>query len=89
MANHKSALKRARQDKVKRLRNMAYKTRVKNAVKQVRAAVADNTAEEARESLVRAVSTIQKTASKGIIHRKNASRKIARLARLVNQLPSA
>ena len=89
MANHKSALKRARQDKVRRLRNMAYKTRVKNAVKQVRAAVANNAAEEAREGLIRAVSTIQKTASKGVIHRKNASRKIARLARLVNQLPSA
>ena len=79
MANHKSALKRARQDEVKRLRNMAYKTKMKHAVKQVRASVADNAADEAKESLVKAVSILQKTASKGIIHRNSASRKISRL----------
>ena len=89
MANHKSALKRARQDELKRLRNMAYKTRVKNAVKQVRSSVANNAADESKDHLVKAVSIIQKTASKGIIHRKNASRKISRLAKQVNQLTSS
>lgn len=89
MANHKSALKRARQDKVKRLRNMAYKTRVKNTFKQVRAAVTDNSVEEAKEGLVKAVSILQKTASKGVIHRKNAARRISRLARQVNRMSSS
>lgn len=89
MANHKSALKRARQDEVKRLRNMAYKTRVKNAVKQVRSSVANDAADEAKESLVKAVAILQKTASRGIIHRKNASRKISRLTKQVNQLSSS
>ena len=89
MANHKSALKRARQNIVKRLRNMGYKTRVKKAVKEVRAAVVDNSAERAKESLIKTVSIIQKTASKGVIHKKKASRKISRLARQVNQLTSS
>ena len=89
MANHKSALKRARQNILKRLRNMGYKTRVKKAVKEVRAAVVDNSAERAKESLIKTVSLIQKTASKGVIHKKKASRKISRLARQVNQLTSS
>jgi small subunit ribosomal protein S20 len=88
LATHKSALKRAKQNEVKRLRNMSYKTRVKKAVKEVRDAVASNSEDQARESLQKAVSTIQKTASKGVIHRKKASRKISRIARQVNQITS-
>ena len=85
MANHKSALKRARQSKVRRLRNMGYKTRVKNAVKEVRVLAGEDSAEKAQESLKNAISILQKTASKGVIHRKNASRKISRLTHLVNR----
>jgi small subunit ribosomal protein S20 len=81
-------MKRAKQNEVKRLRNMSYKTRVKKAVKEVRDAVASNSEDQAQESLRKAVSTIQKTASKGIIHRKKASRKISRIARQVNQITS-
>ena len=89
LANHKSALKRARQSKVRRLRNMGFKTRVKNAVKDVRTSVDEKQAEQAKENLIKAVSIIQKTASKGVIHRKKASRKVSRLARQVNKLASA
>ena len=86
MASHKSALKRAKQDEVKRIRNKSYKTKVKKAIKEVRIAVADNSAEQGRQNLVKAVSIIQKTASKGIIHKNQAARKISRLTRQVNQL---
>jgi len=89
LATHKSALKRARQSKIKRLGNIAYKTKAKRAVKEVRTAVSNNSADEARGSLIRAVSIIQKTASKGVIHKKKASRKISRLARQVNKLTSS
>ncbi len=85
MANHKSALKRARQSEVRRLRNKAYKTRVRSAVKAVRGAAA----EQAGERLPAAVSIIQKTASKGVIHPRQAARKISRLARLVNRLQTS
>ena len=88
MANHKSALKRARQNEVRRVRNKGYKTRVKKAIREVRTAIDGNSAEQARESLVKAVSIIQKTASKGVVHGNNASRKISRLTRQVNQITS-
>ena len=67
---------------------MGYKTRAKNAVKEVRAAISANSEDQAKESLRKATSIIQKTASKGAIHRKKASRKISRLARQVNQITS-
>ncbi len=86
MANHKSAIKRARQNETRRTRNRSYKTRVKNAVKDVREAVAENSPEEARERLSRAMSSIQKTAVKGVIPKNRASRKIARLSRQVNKI---
>ena len=86
MANHKSALKRARQNEVRRVRNKGYKTKVKKAIKEVRTDIENNSGEKARESFLKAVSVIQKTASKGIIHRNQASRKISRLARQINQL---
>jgi len=86
LANHKSALKRAKQSEIKRVENKSYKTRVKKAVKEVRAAVANNSEPEARESLKKAVSIIQKTASKGVIHKNQASRRVSRLEHQVNQL---
>jgi len=89
LATHKSALKRARQSKMRRLSNLGYKTKVKRAVKEVRAALSNNSAGEARENLVQAVSIIQKTASKGVIHKNKASRKVSRLARQVNKLTSS
>lgn len=89
MANHKSALKRAKQNEVKKIRNMGYKTRVKNVIKEVRTAVAGNSQEQANESLKKAVSIIQKSASKGAIHKKKASRKISRLFRQANQIASS
>lgn len=85
MANHKSALKRARQSEVRRLRNKAYKTRVRGAVKAVRAAEPGKAAEQ----LPGAVAIIQKTASKGVIHPNQAARKVSRLARLVNRVQAS
>lgn len=85
MANHKSALKRARQSEVRRLRNKTYKTRVRTAVKSVRTAPA----EKAAGQLPEAVSILQKTASKGVIHPKQAARKVSRLARLVNRMQAS
>ncbi len=68
---------------------MSSKTKTKKAVKDVRTAVAENSEVKARENLKKAASIIQKTASKGVIHKKKASRKISRLARQVNQITSS
>ena len=83
MANHKSALKGARQSETKKLRNKATKTRVKNVVKDVQAAVSDN-ADQAIGKLNAAKSAIDKAAKKGVIHKRTAGRKISRLSKLVN-----
>ena len=86
MANHKSAIKRDRQSKVQRLRNAGYKTMAKNAVKDLRLAIANKKIEDANLSLNKAISTLQKVQSKGALHKNTASRKISRLTRQVNQL---
>jgi len=86
LAEHKSALKRARQSEVRRIRNKSYKTQVKKAIREVRTAVADNSSEQAQQNFIKTVSILQKIASKGVIHRNQASRKISRLARQVNQI---
>jgi small subunit ribosomal protein S20 len=75
LANHKSALKRARQNKVRRLRNKGYRTKVKNSIKEVKASIAERSVDKARESFTNAVSIIQKTADKGIIHKNKAANK--------------
>jgi small subunit ribosomal protein S20 len=82
LANHASALKRARQNETRRLRNRTVKTRIKNVVKSVREAVEAQTPEAATTTLNQAKSMIAKAAKKGVIHKKNASRKISRLSKL-------
>jgi small subunit ribosomal protein S20 len=86
LANHKSALKRARQNTVRRLRNKSVRTRVKSVVKNVRAAVSDNLQDKVAQELNLAKSVIDKAAKKGTIHKKTAARKISRLSKLVNSI---
>ncbi len=84
MAEHKSALKRARQNEKRRLRNKSTKTRVKNIVKSVRLSVSEKSKEAVLSELITAQSIIDNAAKKGVIHKKTASRKISRLSKLVN-----
>ena len=88
MANHKSALKRAGQNQTRRLRNRAVKSRVKNVVKEVREAAAEKAADTVVNSFKTAQATIAKAAKKGILHKRTASRKIARLAKLTQSIKS-
>ena len=89
MANHKSAIKKTRQDEVRRMRNKAYKTRVKNIVKTVEDAIAEKNKDAAAKALYEATSVIDRIASKGVIHKNNAARKKSRLAKKVNALAAA
>jgi len=88
LANHKSAIKRAKQNEVRRLRNRARRTRMKNVIKSLEEALRTNP-ELAQERLRDAISTIDRTAQKGVIHRKKAARKISRLASRVNAILKA
>ena len=82
MANHKSAIKRARQNEIRRLRNKGTKTRIKNIVKEVQACVGEASSEETKVKLNTAQSVIDKASKTGVIHKRTASRKISRLNKL-------
>ena len=84
MANHKSALKRARQNELSRLRNKAVKTRVKSIVKDVRFSVEESSNGDVMAKLIAAQTLIDKASKKGVLHKKTAARKISRLSKLVN-----
>jgi len=86
LANHKSAIKRARQNEVRRLRNKSTKTRVKKITKDVQLAADEKSNETALNQLNVAKSIIDKATKKGVIHKRTASRKISRLSRLVNNI---
>jgi len=86
LAIHKSALKRARQNETKRLRNKATKTRIKNVTKDVLLAVNDASVEDSKKTLNAAKSTIDNAAKKGVVHKKTAARKVSRLTKLVNSV---
>jgi len=84
LANHKSALKRARQNEIRRMRNKSYRTRVNNVTKQVRLAEGESSGETITTTLNIAKSVIDIAAKKGIIHKKTAARKISRLSKFAN-----
>ena len=84
MANHKSAVKRARQNEIRRLRNKGTKTRIKSIVKDLRSSVGEAPGEGTKVKLNTAQSVIDKASKKGVIHKRTASRKISRLAKLTN-----
>lgn len=86
MANHASALKRARQNENRRLRNKAVRTRVRGAIKSVRQAIEAKDQEAARTALTAAEPIIDQAASKGVLPKRTAARKISRLAKKVHAL---
>ncbi len=86
MANHKSALKRNRQNLKKNERNKGYRTLVKTLSKKVRAEAEAGNKEQAEKDLKIAQKTIAKVGGKGILHARAASRKISSLTRLVNRI---
>lgn len=81
MANTRSAEKRNRQSQKRRTRNLAVRTRVRSAVKRVREAIVKGDGAATKQALVDAASTLAKAASKGVLHKNAASRKISRLAK--------
>jgi len=86
LANHKSALKRNKQNAVRSARNTHIRSTMRTYVKQVREAVSGGNKDEAKTALVRAISYIDKAATKGVIHKATASRKISRLSKLLNTI---
>ncbi|MDI3254322.1 30S ribosomal protein S20 [Pseudacidobacterium ailaaui] len=80
MANHVSALKRARQTERKTAVNRANRSRVRKAIRALREALAKGDAAAASEQFRKTVSQIDKSVQKGILHDNTASRYKSRLA---------
>ena len=82
MATTISTLKRVRQSRKSNLRNRHYKSMMRTAIKNVMGAEK----KDASELLTKAVSTIDRVCTKGIIHRNNAARHKSKLTKYVNSL---
>ncbi len=86
MANHPSAEKRNRQ-RIKRTdRNRTVSSTVRTLVKRVRTALHAKDKAAATSALAEATVALDKAATKGVVHRKAASRTIGRLAAQVHRL---
>ena len=86
MANIKSAKKRISVIETKTLRNKMIKSKIKTVIKKVEADIASGDKAAAQASLKGATSEIGKAASKGIYHKNNAARKVARLSAAVSKM---
>lgn len=86
MANIKSAKKRIKVTLVRTERNKAIRSKVKTAIKKVESAIAASDKQLAQANLKNAVVEITKAASKGVYHKNNASRKVARLSKAVDSI---
>jgi small subunit ribosomal protein S20 len=88
LANHKSAIKRARQNEIRRLRNKSVKTRIKTIVKDVRSSAHETSGADMPDKISAVQSAFDKASKKGVIHKRTAARKISRLAKLANSATS-
>lgn len=86
MANHKSSVKRAKQEKKRRMTNKIKTAASRTTVKALREAVAKGDATTAKTLLVKAQSLIAKLAKSPAMKKQTASRKTSRLTKLVATL---
>jgi len=86
MATHKSALKKARQDLVRRLRNRGHRSRLRSVIKRFRATLDAGDKDEATKLLPATLSMIDRSAKLGVLHDNAAARTKSRLTRALNRL---
>ncbi len=89
MAIHKSVIKRQRQADKQQLINNSAKSLLKTLSKKVDQAVEAKNAAIAKVAMVNAMKAYDKAASKGILHKSTASRKISRLSKKVGKITAA
>lgn len=87
MANTKSAEKAARQAEEHRARNVALRSRMRTAVRDVTAAIGDGDKNAAQASYKSAVPVIDSLVNKHIIHRNKAARHKSHLAARIRSMP--
>ena len=85
MADHKDAIKRNKQNAKRRERNRHYRSMMRNQIKRIEHALDDGDIKRAEEQLPSAVSVIHRVAQKGIIHNKQAARRVSRLYKSIER----
>ena len=86
MANHVSALKRARQTERRTTVNRNNKSRLRTAIRNLREALASGNAQEAATAYNKTASVLDKSVQKGVLHKNTASRYKSRLTARVKAL---
>ena len=86
MANHPQAKKRTRQRIKRTARNRHFRSTMRSAIKKVRTLVSTGDKESSQKELQVAVKLLDKAVTKGILHRRTASRTISRLTVAVNKI---
>jgi len=89
MPNIKSAKKRVRQTKKKHLRNLARRSAIKTAIKDMHTALESKDITQAKELLRDINARLSRAKSKGVMHANTAARKMSRLAKKVAQAEHA
>lgn len=83
MADNKSAIKRHKQNRARRLRNKSHKSEVKTSIKKFLEAAKKGDKAAAEKLYVETQKLIDTAAQKGVYHRNNASRKKSRLSHVL------
>jgi len=83
LANTASAKKRVRQNEK---RNRVWLTRARSTVKQARLAMDSKDSEASIAAVNTAISELDRAASKGVIHKRNAARRKSRLMKKLSTL---
>jgi small subunit ribosomal protein S20 len=86
MANHFSALKRARQTEKRTVRNRANTSRLRTALRSFRESLAKADKPASEQAFRQTVSALDKAVQKGVIHQNTSSRYKARLSARLNAL---
>jgi small subunit ribosomal protein S20 len=86
MANHFSALKRARQTETRSARNRNNTSRLRSALRDLRESLAKGDKKEAEQVFRQTVSALDRAIQKGSLHKNTASRYKSRLNARLNAL---
>jgi small subunit ribosomal protein S20 len=88
LANIKSAIKRNKQNEKKRLRNRVVRGSTRTFIAKAQKSLVDGK-EDAAEAVKLAISSLDKAATKGVIHKNNAARRKSRLMKRLNAVQVA
>ena len=89
MKKNKSAIKKAKQSEEKRVRNAHVKSTMKTQIKKAITAIDASDKDNTGGLLKNAIASINKAASKNVIHKNNAARKVSRLSKKAHKVLQA